>query len=57
VDVVQPVLDPFDGRRAEHLLAAPSERSDLVGELVDAALGLDRGTGERLTSAAFAVGL
>jgi hypothetical protein len=38
VDVVQPVLDPFDARRAEHLLAAPSERSDLVGGLVDAAL-------------------
>ncbi|MGO9888915.1 MAG: hypothetical protein ACLP0L_13530 [Solirubrobacteraceae bacterium] len=41
LDVVQPVLDPLDGRRPENLLAAPAQAVDFLGERVDAALGLD----------------
>ncbi|MBV9167246.1 MAG: hypothetical protein JO342_13965 [Solirubrobacterales bacterium] len=54
LDVVSPVLDPLDGRRAEDLLAAPPERHDLVCELIDPALGLDQSLRERLAAAALA---
>jgi len=41
LDVVQPVLDPLEKRRAEDILAAATQRIGVLGELVDAALGLD----------------
>jgi len=48
LDAVQPILDPLDGRRAEDLLAAATQRLDFLGELVGAALYLDQGLGEGL---------
>jgi len=54
LDVVQPVLDPLDGRRPEDLLSAAAEGSDFFAKRVDPALGLDQGLGESLTAASFA---
>ena len=52
--MVQSILDPLDGRRAEDLFAAAPERFDFFAERVDSSLRLDQGLGERLAAAAFA---
>jgi hypothetical protein len=54
LDVAQPILDPLYGSRAEDLLSAAAKSVHVLCELIDSALGLDEGLGERLAATAFA---
>ncbi len=53
LDVVQPVLDPLDGRRAEDLVSATAQGIDLFGQYVDSSFGFHQGFRKRMAAPAF----